>query len=45
MTYSTALIIFCCNGIIVLTFMAIVEFFKQREKNIERKQKENAEQN
>ena len=45
MTYSTALIIFCCNSIIVLTFMAIVEFFKQREKNIARKQEENNEQN
>ena len=45
MAYSTALIIFCCNGIIILTFMATIEFFKQREKNIARKQEENDEQN
>ena len=45
MTYSDALIIFCCNSIIVLTFIATIEFFKQREKNIARKQKESNEQN
>jgi len=45
MTYSDALIIFCCNGLIVLTFITTIEFFKQREKNIARKQEENTEQN
>ena len=44
MTYSDALIIFCCNGLIVLTFITTIEFFKQREKNIARKQEENTEQ-
>jgi len=45
MTYSDALIIFCCNSLIVLTFITTIEFFKQREKNIARKQEENSEQN
>ena len=45
MTYSDALIIFCCNSLVVLTFITTIEFFKQREKNIARKQEENNEQN
>ena len=45
MTYSDALIILCCNSLIVLTFITTIEFFKQREKNIARKQEENSEQN
>ncbi len=45
MSYSDALIIFCFNSIIVLTFITTIEFFKQREKNIARKQEENDKQN
>ena len=46
MSYSDALIIFCCNGLVVLTFITTIEFFKQREKNITRKKQEkNTEQN
>jgi len=40
MPYSEAIIIFCCNSIIVLTFITTMEFFKQREKNIARKEQE-----
>jgi hypothetical protein len=40
MNYFDALIIFCCNSIIVLTFITTIEFFKQREKNIAKKQEQ-----
>ena len=40
MSYSDALIIFCCNSIIVLTFITTIEFFKQREKMIAKKEQE-----
>jgi hypothetical protein len=46
MTYSDALIIFCCNSIIVLSLIATIEFFKQREKILARKKEvQNIEKN
>ena len=40
MTYSDALILFCCNGIIVLMFAMGVELWQQREKRLKQKREE-----